>query len=395
MRPFSTSVLEVTGDMPRAFTPASFDGHVSEAQLESWIVANPQLVGEQLLVLGRQLAEFEEDQDRLDVLALDEDGELVLVELKVADNFRVTDLQALAYAGAYASRDPNDLAQTLHRTMQKQADTAVVETNASGLEQQIHSSSTPSAPLDTSVIAESDAAVPGPAEAAEVTLDDSKQRIVEFLEIDEFDTWQPSQHVRIKLVAPAFPRRVLKTVKWLGDVYNMPIEAIAVRLFSQGGDHYSLTFERLLPLSDEGEFDMTVRRREERKRSENTARRPAVVPVLVRGGLLKDGQRLWVNKSVLRPKDRPLYDQDSPVFQVEVRVDGDTAPKFAWRPDESHQPELLSPSAVPHRVYKAITDWEGDPFYHSVGGSFMVAPDGITLEQLATENGLWSSRGGS
>lgn len=391
MRPFSTSVLEVAGDMPRAFTPMSFDGHVSEAQLESWIVANPQLVGEPLLVLGRQLAEFEEDQDRLDVLAVDEDGELVLVELKVADNFRVTDLQAIAYAGAYASRDPNDLAQTLRRTMQKQADTAVVKTNAPESEQQVHQPSTPTAPPDTTVTAESAALVSDPQEAAQITLDDSQQRIVEFLEIDEFDAWQPSQHVRIRLVAPTFPRRVLKTVKWLGDVYNMPIEVIAVRLFSQGEDRYSLTFARLLPLPDEGEFDMTVRRREERKRSENITRRPALVPVLVREGLLKHGQRLWVNKSVLRPKDRPLYDPDSRVFQVEVRVDGGTAPKFAWCPDETHQPEFLSPSAVPHRVYQAVTDWEGDPFYHPVAGSFTVAPEGKTLEELATENSLWSS----
>jgi hypothetical protein len=43
MRPFSTSVLEVAGDMPRAFTPMSFDGHVFEAQLESWIATENSL----------------------------------------------------------------------------------------------------------------------------------------------------------------------------------------------------------------------------------------------------------------------------------------------------------------------------------------------------------------
>jgi hypothetical protein len=77
-------------------------------------------------------------------------------------------------------------------------------------------------------------------------------------------------------------------------------------------------------------------------------------------------------------------------LDVEVRVDGGTAPKFAWCPDENHQPVFLSPSAVPHRVYQAVTDWEGDPFYHPVAGSFTVAPEGKTLEELATENSLWS-----
>jgi hypothetical protein len=374
--------------------PVPFDGRVSEAQLESWIVDNPQLVGEPLLVLGRQLAEFAEDQDRLDVLAIDEDGELVLIELKVADNFRVTDLQALAYAGAYASRDPTDLAQTLRRTLQKLADTAETDTTESsviGTADQIEAPTASAAPLDGSVTDGSDPDPTDPSAPVQVTLDESKRRIVDFLELDDFETWQPSQHVRIKLVAPTFPRRVLKTVKWLGDVYNMPIEAIAVKLFSQGEDRSSLTFERLLPLADEGEFDMTVRRREERKRSDNTTRRPAIVPVLVREGLLKDRQRLWVSKSILRPKDKPLYDPDSKAFQVEVRVKDDGPPKFAWRSPKGPGLELLSPSTVAHRIYQDVTDWEGEPFHWSVAASFTITPDGQTLEQLAAEHGLWSS----
>ena len=46
MRSFASSVLEVAGEVPHALKPVAFDGHVSEFQLESWIVANPELVGE-------------------------------------------------------------------------------------------------------------------------------------------------------------------------------------------------------------------------------------------------------------------------------------------------------------------------------------------------------------
>jgi hypothetical protein len=348
VRPFSTSVLEVSGQTPRAYTPVAFDGHVSEAQLETWVVESPQLVGEALLVLGRQLAEFAEDQDRLDVLAVDEDGELVLIELKVAENFKVTDLQALAYAGAYASREPAELANTLRRTLEKSTGT-------------------------------------------EASLEDAKQRIIEYLELDDFGAWQPSQHVRIKLVAPVFPRRVLKTVKWLGDVYSMPIEAIAVRLFNQDDRRYSLTFERLLPLPEEGEFDMTVRRREERKRSENVARRLALVPLLGREGLLTDGQQLWVSKGVLRQEDRHLYDTEAPAFQVVVRIEGNSAPKFEWRANDEEDSELLSPSAIPYRVNKAVVAWDGEPYYSPVASNFTVTPDGQTLEEFAAANGLWAA----
>jgi hypothetical protein len=369
MRSFSASVLEVAGQLPHALKPIPFDGHVSEARLESWIVANPELVGEPLLVLGQQLAEFAEDNDRLDVLALDQDGEIVILELKVAENFRVTDLQALAYAGAYASRDTGDLAKTLITTLQRNADEA----------------SAPAGAASTGV---------GPpinkgAHAASVTLEQAKQQIVDFLGIEDFEEWEPSQHVRIKLVAPKFPRRVLKTVKWLGDVYNMPIEAIATRLFDQGEGRYSLTFERILPLPDEGEFDLTVRKREERKRTENTARRPALLPVLVHEGLLKDGQKLWLAETVLSPADRAKYDPDSPLFRVEVRIEDGSPPKLAWRADDTDDYTLYTPSAVPYFVWKAATGRDGELFYSPVATNFLLKPGGPTLEEFAAEKGVW------
>ena len=103
MEPFSPRLLLIADGVPTALDPVSFQGVVDELtlerwiveNLERWIVENPDLVGEQLLILGHQLAEFEEDRDRLDILALDRSGEIVLVELKVSEDFRVTDLQAL------------------------------------------------------------------------------------------------------------------------------------------------------------------------------------------------------------------------------------------------------------------------------------------------------------
>ena len=91
-------MIRVVDDEAIPLEPKPLAGHVSEATLEKWIVTNPHLAGEPLLVLGSQLAEFAEDKDRLDVLAVDKQGELILMELKVDGEFRVTDLQALAYA---------------------------------------------------------------------------------------------------------------------------------------------------------------------------------------------------------------------------------------------------------------------------------------------------------
>jgi hypothetical protein len=326
------------------------------------------LVGEPLLVLGHQLAEFAEDRDRLDILALDRSGEIVLVELKVSDDFRVTDLQALAYAGAYAKRSRHDLARTLQRHLQRRADA------------EAHPA--PSAP---------DGANGASSGAPAITFETAAAQIAAFIEVDDFEEWQPSQHVRIKLVAPSFPRRVLQTVKWLGDVYSVRLEAITVRLFETATNTFSIAFERLLPLPADEDFDMTIRERENRQLVENTSRRPAVLPLLVNEGKLRHDQTLWVTKSVLPVENRDLYDSDSPIFRVRVHAPDGSQPKLAWQENEDDPEEILSPSAVAYRVYRCVVPGWTKEFYSPVAPSFAVSPDGQTLEELALEAGLWKS----
>src|SRR5436309_11208136 len=89
MSEFQTHLLRVVGGSPELSEPLSLKGRLSEHELENFVVANPQLSGEDLLVLGRQLSDFEEDGKTLDVLAVDRDGEVVLIELKVDDSFGV------------------------------------------------------------------------------------------------------------------------------------------------------------------------------------------------------------------------------------------------------------------------------------------------------------------
>lgn len=324
-------------------------------------------------MLGRQLAEFEEDQDRLDVLALDDSGEIVLTELKVTDSFRVTDLQALAYAGAYATRPTHELAETLRRTLSRTAESE--PTAAVAPAQQVNQAG--AAPPVTSV---------------SVSLDDAKALIQKFLGLDEFDDWQPSQHVRIKLLAPKFPRRVLKTVKWLGDVYDMPIEAIAVRLFEDAKQQYSLSFERILPLPGAEEFDLTVRRREDRRRSENAARarQPDILPLLVDNDVLKDGQKLWLAKKALPVGSRDSFDADNTAYQVRVVASDGSPPRFEWRASDSDAAEVVSPSDVVYRIFSEVLGVNRKPFKTGVAGRFTVAPGGKTLEDLALDKELWS-----
>lgn len=50
---------------------------------QEWVVTYPEILGEELLIIQPEYSKFEETRDRLDVLALDKHGKLVVVELKL------------------------------------------------------------------------------------------------------------------------------------------------------------------------------------------------------------------------------------------------------------------------------------------------------------------------
>ena len=70
--------------------------------IEEWIAEYPQILGEKLLTVTTEYDKFDKTTNRLDILAVDSNGKLVVIEIKrdVADRF--VDLQAIHYA-AYCS----------------------------------------------------------------------------------------------------------------------------------------------------------------------------------------------------------------------------------------------------------------------------------------------------
>lgn len=66
--------------------------------LQSWICQKPEILGEDLLIVTSEYEKFDKVKDRLDVLAIDKEGKLVIIELKrdIAGEF--VDLQAIHYA---------------------------------------------------------------------------------------------------------------------------------------------------------------------------------------------------------------------------------------------------------------------------------------------------------
>lgn len=78
----------------------------SERRLEDWIVADLSLLGEELLLIGRQLRTV---AGPLDILAIDSEGCLVIAELKRDRTPREIVAQALDYASWICQQSPRDI----------------------------------------------------------------------------------------------------------------------------------------------------------------------------------------------------------------------------------------------------------------------------------------------
>lgn len=70
--------------------------------LQEWIVQSPESLGEDLLIIQKEFDGFKDTRERLDLLALDKEGRLVVIENKLDDSGRDVVWQALKYV-AYCS----------------------------------------------------------------------------------------------------------------------------------------------------------------------------------------------------------------------------------------------------------------------------------------------------
>jgi hypothetical protein len=70
--------------------------------LQEWLAGMPEALGEELLIIQKEFDQFDETRERLDLLALDKAGNLVVIENKLDDSGRDVLWQAVKYA-AYCS----------------------------------------------------------------------------------------------------------------------------------------------------------------------------------------------------------------------------------------------------------------------------------------------------
>ena len=84
-------------------------GFQERRDIQKWIAANPGILGEDLLIVGEEFSDFDKTNERLDLLAVDPDGKLVVIELKRDDTGADVHWQAIKYASYLQHTDTDTI----------------------------------------------------------------------------------------------------------------------------------------------------------------------------------------------------------------------------------------------------------------------------------------------
>jgi len=81
--------------------------------LQEWIEKNPEILGEELLIVAKECNSFDSTSERADLVAIDKSANLVIIELKRDDSGTDVHWQAIKYASYFAKAKPEVIAELL------------------------------------------------------------------------------------------------------------------------------------------------------------------------------------------------------------------------------------------------------------------------------------------
>lgn len=94
-------------------------GFTERYHLQEWLAKNPQAltreIEDELLIIQKEFAGFDDTKERLDLLAIDKKGNLVIIENKLDDSGRDVVWQALKYAGYCANLRKEQIIEIFQR----------------------------------------------------------------------------------------------------------------------------------------------------------------------------------------------------------------------------------------------------------------------------------------
>lgn len=198
---------------PTEVAPGKYkDLNVLETEhIESWLESVPQILGEELLVIGSQFAKFDKSNKRLDILALDRAGQLVVVEVKRDSSGTDQEIQALHYAAYCSTFKLED----------------VVEIYAQATYGQI----------------------------GDEALEKARQALPDFAIEGSLEGFDEDSQVRIMLLARSFRPEVTATVLWLIETWGLDISCVELVPYERNGE-LLLSASKRIPLPNAEDFQI-------------------------------------------------------------------------------------------------------------------------------------------
>ncbi len=187
------------------------------------------VIGDDLLIVAEEYSQWEDARRRIDLLALDRSGRLVVIELKRTDEGGHMELQALRYAAMVSSMGFEEVSAAYAAHLEKQR---------------------PDQDLD------------------------ARAELLEWLGAPDDDGDAPvvSSQARIILVSADFGREITTTVLWLNRFDRMDIRCIRLVPY-RIDDRVLLDIQQVVPLPEAADYQVRLRRKDQQRERAPSDRR--------------------------------------------------------------------------------------------------------------------------
>jgi len=182
-------------------------GFKERENLQEWIANNPECLGEELLIIQKEFNGFNDTNERLDLLALDRQGNLVVIENKLDDSGRDVVWQVLKYVSYCSSLSKQNIIDIYQQYLNKWSNSKNAEENLTDFFQNT--------------------------------------------ELQELKLNQGSSQ-RIILIAANFRKEVTSTILWLLN-YKIRAQCFKVTPYKHDSQLY-LDIEQIIPMQDIGDY---------------------------------------------------------------------------------------------------------------------------------------------
>lgn len=315
-------------------------GVLERQDLQEWTIEQPRILGEDLLIITSEYANFQDTRDRLDLLALDPTGKLVVIELKRDRADQTTDLQAIKYASYCATLTAEDIQKDYREFWSERT--------------------------------------------GELTPEDVGQTFVDFLGDDKeeiqltSDGWaefELDQKPRILLAAGSFGTEITAPVMWLIEEYGMDVTCTRIEAYEHQG-RVLLNSQQVIPVAEAEEY--MTKRREKQEKQRKTSRRPAAINVLLERGVLEPDEKVYFDPEQVPVEADREWSQDDDYWWATVTGDIGRSDNVKW----DHDGEVYSFTGLTKEVLHELVGRDRDEALN--GYKFWCHPefDGRTLSDL-------------